>query len=67
MEFREVEILENIGSYLGQVFIIDYDTLILSHAKFVCMCIEIDLSKPVKHHLWVGEENNKALVAILYE
>ena len=67
VEYWEGEMLENIGAQFGSLIKVDEHTLNLSKAKFARMCVELDLTQPLKRGLWVGDGEGKAMVAVLYE
>lgn len=39
----------------------------ISRAKFARIGVEIDLSKQLKRGFWIGDKENRCMVAILYE
>lgn len=48
MEYWDEKVLEHIKLQFDQILKIDEHTLSVSGAKFTRLCIEIDLSKPLK-------------------
>lgn len=39
----------------------------ISQAKFARICVEIDLSKPLKRGFWIGDEEHRSMVVVFYE
>lgn len=39
----------------------------LSRSKFARICVEIDISKPLKQGFWVGDDDHRVFIVILYE
>lgn len=67
MEFWDGESLETITSCLGRLFKIDEFTCSLSRSKFTRVCVEIDLAKPLKQSIWIGDDSHRVVVVALYE
>ena len=74
MEFWTIKSLENLGSLSSRVLKIDDHTLNVNvpsmnvgRAKYARLCVELDLSKPLRQQIWVGVDEDEALVAVLYE
>lgn len=67
MEFWSIELLESLGFQLVKVLKIDNHSLNVLLAKFVRLCVEIDLSKPSIQELWVGPKHDQVMVVILHE
>lgn len=67
VEFWEGEALETISSLLGRLLRNDDFTASLSRSKYARICVEIDLAKPLKQGFWIGDEDNRVFVVVLYE
>lgn len=52
---------------MGHLLKIDELTSSLTRSKFAQVCIEIDLSKPLCHGFWVGDDRQKVFVVGMYE
>lgn len=66
MEFWDFEMLKHIGFYLGRLVKINEHTEQLTQAKFTRICVEVDLTQPLKQGLWVEAKGKKVLVPFLY-
>lgn len=67
VEFYHGELLETIAALFGRLLKIDDVTSSLSRSKYARICIEIDLAKPLKQGLWIGDEEHRVFVVVLYE
>lgn len=67
VEFWEGEALESISSLFGRLLKIDEFTSSLSRSKYARLCVEIDITKPLKQGFWVGDEEHRVFVVVLYE
>ncbi|XP_039136996.1 uncharacterized protein LOC120274516 [Dioscorea cayenensis subsp. rotundata] len=67
VEFWDGETLETISSSLGRLLKIDEFTLSMSRSRYARVCLEIDLSKPLKQGFWLGDDENRVFVVVLYE
>lgn len=67
IEYWDAEILELVGEQFGRLLKVDDHTEKISLAKFACICVEIDLSKPLKRGFWIGDEEHRSMVAVVYE
>ncbi|XP_039121436.1 uncharacterized protein LOC120258150 [Dioscorea cayenensis subsp. rotundata] len=67
IEYWSGEVLELIGDSFGRLLKVDEHTEKLTRTKFARICVEIDLSKPLKRGFWIGDEENRCMVAIFYE
>lgn len=63
IEFYELEILNKIGSKLGQLLKVDTCTSSTTRGRYSRICIEVPLEKPPKTHIYIG--NHKQI--LLYE
>ena len=61
IELWDSEILEIISSQLGKHLKIDKCVVSLSRAKYARICVELDLSLPLKG-LWVGDDDHKVFI-----
>lgn len=39
----------------------------MSYARFVRICVEIDLFEPLKRGVWIGDDENQNMVVVFYE
>ncbi|XP_075112822.1 uncharacterized protein LOC142182352 isoform X2 [Nicotiana tabacum] len=62
-EFYDVEILQRVGSKLGQLLKIDTCTSTTTKGRYARICIEVPLERPLKTHINIG--NHKQI--LLYE
>lgn len=67
VEFWDGEALESISNLFGRLFKIDEVTSSLSRSKFARLCIEVDLAKPLKQRFWIGDDDHRVFVVVLYE
>lgn len=67
VKFCDGEALESISTIFGQLLKIDEFTSSLSKSKYVLICIEIDLAKPLKQGFWIGDNEHRVFVVVLYE
>ncbi|KAJ0974944.1 hypothetical protein J5N97_016909 [Dioscorea zingiberensis] len=67
VEYWETEHLEALVNYFGRLIKVDPTRYEMGRAKFVRVCIEIDLQKPLKKGVWVSTPKSKSFVSILYE
>ena len=67
MEYWEDETLEAIAEQFGRLLMIDDHTVNLTKAKFARICIEMDLSKPLKRGLRVGSEDERMMMVVFYK
>lgn len=67
VEFWDGESLESIAASMGRLLKIDDYTSSMSRSKFALICVEIDLSKPLKQGFWVGDDDHRVFVVVLYE
>ncbi|KAJ0967401.1 hypothetical protein J5N97_024318 [Dioscorea zingiberensis] len=66
-EYWEKEPLESVAGKIGKVIKVDETTFIQDRAKFARLCIEIDLSQPLKRGVWVNSGRKRCFIPILYE
>lgn len=52
---------------MGHLLKVDDYSTSLSHSKCAIICIEIDLSKPLKMGIWIRDDTHKVFVVVLYE
>lgn len=67
LDFWDVETLESMIENIGHLLKIDELTLERRRAKYTRVCLEIDLSQPLKCGFWVGYQDRRAFMAILYK
>lgn len=67
MDFWEEDSLESITSHFGRLLKIDEYTTTFSRSKFAWVYVEIELAKPLKQSFWLGEDNHRVFVVVLYE
>ncbi|XP_039135824.1 uncharacterized protein LOC120273259 [Dioscorea cayenensis subsp. rotundata] len=68
IEYWAAEILELVGEQFGRLLKVDdHIEKKISRAKFARICVEIDLSKPLKRGFWIGDEEHRSMVAVVYE
>lgn len=67
VEFWEGESLETVCSLFGKLLKIDDLTSSLSRSRFARICVEIDLAKPLKQGFWIGDDEHRVFVVVLYE
>ncbi|KAJ0974411.1 hypothetical protein J5N97_016376 [Dioscorea zingiberensis] len=67
VEYWAPEHLEPLVSYFGRLVKVDNTTQHMGRAKFVRICIEIDLQKPLKRGVWVRTPKSRTFVSIIYE
>ena len=67
VELWEGEILESLVSNFGRLLKINEQTLNLSLAKYVRVCVELDLSQPLRRGFWIGDEEHRVFVVVQYE
>lgn len=67
IKYWEGEVLEIIGKQFGKLLKVDDHTEKLSRMKFARICVEIDLSRPLKRDFWIGDEGHRCILAVLYE
>lgn len=67
VEFWDGESLETISFSLGHLLKIDDYTFSLSRSKFARICVEIDLTKPLKQGFWIGNDAHRLFVVVLHE
>lgn len=59
--------MELIASHFGRLLKVDEYITSLSLSKFARICIEIDLNLPLKQGIWIGDDDHKVFVIILYK
>ncbi|XP_039113739.1 uncharacterized protein LOC120249304 [Dioscorea cayenensis subsp. rotundata] len=67
IELWDGESLETISGLFGRLLKIDDFTLSLSRSKYARICVEIDLAKPLKQGFWIGDDEHRVFVVVLYE
>lgn len=67
VELWDGESLETISALFGRLLKIDEFTSSLSRSKYARLCIEVDLAKPLKQGFWIGDEDHRVFVVVLYE
>lgn len=67
MEFWDGESLESISASLGRLLKIDDYTSSLSRSEFTRIYVEIDLARPLKQGFWIGDDEHRVFVVVLYE
>lgn len=67
VEFWDGESLETISASLGHLLKIDDFTFSFSRSKFARICVEIDLTKPLKQGFWISDDEHQVFVVVLYE
>ncbi|KAJ0983711.1 hypothetical protein J5N97_011966 [Dioscorea zingiberensis] len=67
VEYWDIEHLETLVNYFGRLIKVDATTQEMDRAKFIHVCIELDLQKPLKKGVWVTTPKSKSFVSILYE
>lgn len=67
IEMWDGETLETVTAHLGNLLKVDSLTASLSRSRFARVCIKIDLSKPLCHSFWVGDDSHRVFVVVLYE
>ncbi|XP_039146854.1 uncharacterized protein LOC120284117 [Dioscorea cayenensis subsp. rotundata] len=67
VDFWEGETLETITESFGKLLKVDEHTKSLEHTHFARLCLEIDLSKPLKWSFWLEDNDKKVFVVVLYE
>lgn len=67
VQFWEGESLETVSSLFGKLLKIDDLTSSLSRSRFARICVEIDLAKPLKQGFWIGDDEHRVFVVVLYE
>ncbi|WOL17436.1 hypothetical protein Cni_G26228 [Canna indica] len=67
MEYWFEYILFKIASLLGKPIKVDDQSFNWERGKFIRICIEIDLTKPVKQGVWIGKPNIGLFQAVRYE
>lgn len=65
--FLDFNSLKAISSYFSHLLKVNDYTTSLSKSKYALLCVEIDLAKPLKQGIWVGENDHHFFVVILYE
>lgn len=54
MEYYDRDVLTRIGDELGQRVKVDHSTSFAIRGKFVRLCVEIDLTKPLVSKVFIG-------------
>lgn len=67
VECWDGETLETIASNLGNLIKVDKFTSTLARSKYVRLCIEIYLSKPLCKGFWISDDFHKVFVVVMYE
>ncbi|KAJ0965564.1 hypothetical protein J5N97_026702 [Dioscorea zingiberensis] len=67
VKYWEPDHLDTLVNYFGRLVKVDATTQEMGRAKFVRVCIELDLQKPLKKGVWVSTPRSKSFVSILYE
>lgn len=67
IEYWNGEVLELVGEQFGRFLKVDDHTEKLTRTKFARICVEIILSKPLKRGFWIGDHDNRCMVAVFYE
>lgn len=67
VDFWEGETLETTTESFGKFLKVDEHTKSLEHTHFARLCLEIDLSKPLKWSFWLEDNDKKVFVVVLYE
>ncbi|XP_039127008.1 uncharacterized protein LOC120263188 [Dioscorea cayenensis subsp. rotundata] len=67
IEFWDGETLDFIASQLGILLKIDDLTTSLARSKFARVCIDIDLSRPLSRGFWIGDDEHRVFVVVMYE
>lgn len=67
VDFWDGESLEVITAHIGHLPMVDELTTSLSRSKFACVCIQIDLSKPLSCVFWIGDSQHRVFIVVLYE
>jgi hypothetical protein len=47
IEYYDKKILNGIGNRIGKTVKVDKNTLLQEHGKYACLCVEVDLTKPL--------------------
>ncbi|KAJ0967939.1 hypothetical protein J5N97_024856 [Dioscorea zingiberensis] len=66
-EYWDMEALEIVASNFGTMKKADQTTLITNRGKFARVCIELDLSQPLKRGGWVRSTRGDKFVTVEYE
>ncbi|KAJ0974977.1 hypothetical protein J5N97_016942 [Dioscorea zingiberensis] len=66
-EYQDLESLEIVASKFGKMVKIDETTMIANRGSFARVCIEMDLSQPLKRGVWVRSSSGNMFVTIAYE
>lgn len=67
MELWVCEILELVASQFSRVLKVDNHIIDKSNAKFVHLCVELDLNQPLQQGTWVKYGENSFFILVLYE
>ncbi|XP_009781293.1 uncharacterized protein [Nicotiana sylvestris] len=62
-EFYDKKILKKVGNTIGKLLKVDAFTSAALMGRYVRLCIELPLDKPVKSNVWIGNHKQQ----ILYE
>ncbi|WOL07608.1 hypothetical protein Cni_G16352 [Canna indica] len=67
MEYWQNSSLFKIASTVGKPIKVEENSFSWQRGKFVCICVELDFSKPLKQGSWIGHPGNGLFQAIWYE
>lgn len=54
IEFFHLEILKSIGNRIGHFIRIDAITNTIARGRFACLCVQLDMDKPLWNHITIG-------------
>ncbi|XP_073012846.1 uncharacterized protein [Typha latifolia] len=66
-EYWELEELIPVAAFFGRPLRVDETTLDHSRSRFARVCIEVDLSKPLKTAVWLGQKEERVDQSVQYE
>ncbi|XP_072954595.1 uncharacterized protein [Typha angustifolia] len=66
-EYWELEALIQVAAYFGKPLGVDETTMDHTRSHFARVCIEIDLSQPLKTVMWLGPKEDELEQTIIYE
>lgn len=67
VDYWDGDSLESIIEPISKLLKINECTESLSRARFPTVCLELDLSKPLKRGLWLDDRERRIFVILLYE
>ncbi|WOL07772.1 hypothetical protein Cni_G16520 [Canna indica] len=67
LEFWNIESINKLSLALGKVIFVDQRSFEFSCGRYVRVCIELDLSRPLRNGLWVGEPDKEFFRPLSYE